>query len=184
MGIFASALTGTSHWTENLLPKRSQATENHIPQPVNMAEEVRGMLSTLYSELGGERRGSTAGAEANRQRGENVLALLSRQPPSEETCAQMTESAMAKEAVMATKGTSRAEAEEMPNRVPEPIDMTEEVRRQLSEIYSHRVREERTGEHRTPPGPTRQAFEGIDRMTDLTEANEKSFSLGASSSRR
>jgi hypothetical protein len=109
-----------------------------------MAEEVRGRFSTLYSELGGERQGSTMGAEANRQPRENALAFLSRQSTHEETPAQMTESAMAKEAGIATKEASRAEDREMSNRVPERID----------------------------------------RITDLTEANEKSFNLGASSSRR
>lgn len=137
-------LAGTSHRTENLPAKRSQATQDRIPQPVNMAEEVRGRFSTLYSELGGERQGSTMGAEANRQPRENALAFLSRQSTHEETPAQMTESAMAKEAGIATKEASRAEDREMSNRVPERID----------------------------------------RITDLTEANEKSFNLGASSSRR
>jgi hypothetical protein len=176
-------LAGTSHRTENLPAKRSQATQDGIPQPVNMAEEG-GRFSTLYSELGGERQGPTIEAEANRQPRENALAFLSRQSAHEETPAQMTESAMAKEAGIATKEASRAEAREISNRAPEPIDMTEEVRSEVSDIYTHRVREEQTREHRIPLGPTPQTSERIDRISDLTEANEKSFNLGASSSRR
>ena len=87
MGIFASALTGTSHRTENLPAKRSQATQDGIPQPVNMAEEVAGGSPRSTVSSAGNGKVLNQGGTKSQQQRMRWLFISPVPPKRENACA-------------------------------------------------------------------------------------------------
>jgi hypothetical protein len=173
-------LAGIHHRPEELHAEQGRSAQDLTQQPVNMAEAVHGTLSRLYSELGEQGREFVLQAEAKQPGIEIRPAPGSHRPTEERLHSHGTERDVAKQAIEASK----PEPPETPSRLPDPVDMSEEVRRQLSEMYGPQNLKERPRETQDSSEPAPQTPPAIDQKPDLTELNERSFTSGVPSSRR